>query len=185
MLHRNMLKAVLKTLPAAIVLAIASGSASADPMYPSDAEGFHGYLRAGAGSNTSGDGGSQGCFGLGGNTMKYRLGNECDAYTEFGYTKSVAKSGGVNYLATIWVNAYAPNSDFGDNKLGIVKAYVEAQGLDFLNGGTAWVGKRFYYRPDIHMLDLQYINMNGTGAGLDRIPAGPGKFSYAFFKDND
>ncbi|PHV24606.1 porin, partial [Janthinobacterium sp. BJB426] len=148
-------------------------------------EGFHGYLRAGAGSNTSGGGGSQGCFGLGGNTMKYRLGNECDAYTEFGYTKSVAKSGGVNYLATIWVNAYAPNSDFGDNKLGIVKAYVEAQGLDFLNGGTAWIGKRFYYRPDIHMLDLQYINMNGTGAGLDRIPAGPGKFSYAFFKDND
>ena len=185
MLHRNMLKAVLKTLPAAIVLAIASGSAAADPMYPSDSEGFHGYLRAGAGSNTSGDGGSQGCFGLGGNTMKYRLGNECDAYTEFGYTKSVAKSGGVNYLATIWVNAYAPNSDFGDNKLGIVKAYVEAQGLDFLNGGTAWVGKRFYYRPDIHMLDLQYINMNGTGAGLDRIPVGPGKFSYAFFKDND
>ena len=185
MLHRNMLKAVLKTLPAAIVLAIASGAAAADPMYPSDSEGFHGYLRAGAGSNTSGDGGSQGCFGLGGNTMKYRLGNECDAYTEFGYTKSIAKSGGVNYLATIWVNAYAPNSDFGDNKLGIVKAYVEAQGLDFLNGGTAWVGKRFYYRPDIHMLDLQYINMNGTGAGLDRIPVGPGKFSYAFFKDND
>ena len=185
MLHRNMLKAALKALPAAIVLAIASGSAMADPMYPSDSEGFHGYLRAGAGSNTSSDGGSQGCFGLGGNTMKYRLGNECDAYAEFGYTKAIAKSGDVTYMATVWVNAYAPNSDFGDNKVGIVKAYVEAQGLDFLNGGTAWVGKRFYYRPDIHMLDLQYINMNGTGAGLDRIPAGPGKFSYAFFKDND
>ena len=178
-------RTALKVIPAALLLVLASAAAVADPMYPSDAEGFHGYLRAGAGSNTSGDGGSQGCFGLGGNTMKYRLGNECDAYTEFGYTKSIAKSGGVNYLATIWVNAYAPNSDFGDNKLGIVKAYVEAQGLDFLGGGTAWVGKRFYYRPDIHMLDLQYINMNGTGAGLDRIPVGPGKFSYAFFKDND
>ncbi|WP_312437945.1 carbohydrate porin [Janthinobacterium sp.] len=185
MLHRNMLKAALKALPAAIVLAIASGSALADPMYPSDSEGFHGYLRAGAGSNTSSDGGSQGCFGLGGNTQKYRLGNECDAYTEFGYTKALAKSGNVTYMGTVWVNAYAPNSDFGDNKLGIVKAYVEAQGLDFLNGGTAWVGKRFYYRPDIHMLDMQYINMNGTGAGLDRIPVGPGKFSYAFFKDHD
>lgn len=54
-----------------------------------------------------------------------------------------------------------------------------------LNGGTAWVGKRYYSRPDIHMIDMQYINMNGTGAGLDKIPAGPGKFSYAFFKDND
>ncbi|WP_426077895.1 maltoporin [Janthinobacterium sp. PSPC3-1] len=181
-------RTAMKSLPAALtlaLLAIASGSAMADPMYPSDSEGFHGYLRAGAGSNTSSDGGSQGCFGLGGNTMKYRLGNECDAYTEFGYTKAIAKSGDVTYMATVWVNAYAPNSDFGDNKVGIVKAYVEAQGLDFLNGGTAWVGKRFYYRPDIHMLDLQYINMNGTGAGLDRIPVGPGKFSYAFFKDND
>ncbi|MGK5021936.1 carbohydrate porin, partial [Janthinobacterium sp. LB2P10] len=55
----------LQTL-AALLLAITSASVIADPMYPSDAEGFHGYLRAGAGSNTSGDGGSQGCFGLGG-----------------------------------------------------------------------------------------------------------------------
>ncbi|MDB5920511.1 MAG: lamB porin family protein [Massilia sp.] len=54
-----------------------------------------------------------------------------------------------------------------------------------LNGGTAWVGKRYYSRPDIHMIDMQYINTNGTGAGLGKIPAGPGKFSYAFFKDND
>ncbi|MGK5038121.1 maltoporin [Janthinobacterium sp. LB3P118] len=177
-------RTALKTLPA-LILAIASASAAAGPMYPGDAEGFHGYLRAGAGSTTADGGGPQSCYGLGGNTMKYRLGNECDAYTEFGYTKAIAKSGDVNYLATIWVNAYAPSSDFGDRKLGIVKAYVEAQGLDFLNGGTAWVGKRFYYRPDIHMLDLQYINMNGTGAGLDRIPVGTGKLSYAFFKDND
>lgn len=175
----------LKVLPAALALALACGTAFAGPMYATDAEGFHGYLRAGAGSSTTGDGGPQSCFGLGGNTVKYRLGNECDAYTEFGYTKEIANNDGVSYMGTFWVNAYAPNSDFGDNKVGIVKAYVEAKGLDFLNGGTAWVGKRFYYRPDIHMLDLQFINMNGTGAGLDRIPAGPGKFSYAFFKDND
>ncbi|WP_082771774.1 maltoporin, partial [Janthinobacterium agaricidamnosum] len=154
-------------------------------MFPTDQEGFHGYLRAGAGSTTGGDGGPQSCFGLGGNTMKYRLGNECDAYTEFGYTKEIAKSDGVSYVGTFWVNAFAPNSDFGSNKIGIVKAYVEAKGIDILKGGTAWAGKRFYYRPDVHMLDMQYINLNGTGAGLDRLPLGPGKFSYAFFKDND
>ncbi|PHV14597.1 porin, partial [Janthinobacterium sp. BJB1] len=68
MLHRNMLKAVLKALPAAIVVAIASGSAAAGPMYPGDAEGFHGYLRAGAGSTTADGGGPQSCYGLGGNT---------------------------------------------------------------------------------------------------------------------
>ncbi|MEC5162659.1 MULTISPECIES: maltoporin [unclassified Janthinobacterium] len=172
-------RTMLKALPAAITLALACGAAVADE------EGFHGYFRVGAGSTTAGDGGPQGCFGLGGNTMKYRLGNECDAYFEGGYTKEIAKSGGVSYVATVWANVYSPNSDFGDKKLGLNKAFIEAKGLDFLNGGTAWMGKRFYYRPDIHMLDLQYINMNGTGAGLDRIGAGPGKFSYAFFKDRD
>ncbi|MES2264155.1 MAG: carbohydrate porin [Pseudomonadota bacterium] len=174
-----MQRTILKALPAAIALALACGAASAG-----DEEGFHGYFRVGAGS-TSGAGGPQGCYGLGGNTMKYRLGNECDAYFEGGYTKEIAKSDGVSYVATVWANIYSPKSDFGDAKLNLLKAYVEAKGLDFLHGGTAWIGKRFYYRPDIHMLDLQYINMNGTGAGLDQIGAGPGKFSYAFFKDND
>lgn len=174
---------ILKTSATALTLALACGAASAGP--GNDDEGFHGYFRVGAGTSTKGGHGPQSCYGLGGNTMKYRLGNECDAYFEGGYTKEIAKSDGVSYVATIWADAYSPKSDFGDAKLSLAKAYVEAKGLDFLNGGTAWVGKRYYFRPDIHMLDLQYINMNGTGAGLDQVKAGPGKFAYAFFKDND
>lgn len=171
-------RSILKALPAAITLALACGSA-----FAGDEEGFHGYLRAGAGSSSTH--GPQSCFGLGGNTMKYRLGNECDSYFEGGYTKEIAKVDGVSYLATIWADAYSPKSDFGGSKLELAKAYVEARGLDFLNGGTAWIGKRYYFRPDIHMLDLQYINFNGTGGGIDQVKAGPGKFGYAFFKDND
>ncbi|HCE08438.1 MAG TPA: porin [Oxalobacteraceae bacterium] len=170
---------LLKTLPAAVVLALACGLAHAG-----DEEGFHGYFRAGAGSSSTH--GPQSCFGLGGNTMKYRLGNECDAYGEFGYTKELVKTDdGASFVGTIWADAFSPQSDFGGSKLELAKAYIEAKNLDFLNGGTAWVGKRYYFRPDIHMLDLQYTNLNGTGAGLDQIKAGPGKFSYAFFKDND
>jgi maltoporin len=173
---------MLKLLPLAIAAALAGGAARADAGH--DEEGFHGYLRAGAG--TSSGHGPQACYGLGGNTMKYRLGNECDAYFEGGYTKEVAKSAdGVSFVATLWGTEYNANSDFGDAKLGLAKAYVEAKGLDFLGGGVAWIGKRYYYRPDIHMLDLQYINLNGTGGGIDGIKAGPGKFSYAVFKDND
>lgn len=173
---------ILKALPMVLALA-AAGAAHAGDGH--DEDGFHGYLRVGAGTTSAGSHGPQSCYGLGGNTMKYRFGNECDSYFEGGYTKEIAKSDGVSYVSTIWVNAYSPKSDFGDAKLNILKAYVEAKNLEFLNGGTAWIGKRFYNRPDIHMLDLQYINFNGTGGGLDRISAGPGKFSYAFFKDND
>lgn len=178
-----MKRIVLKTLPAALGLVMACGAVHADPY--NDVEGFHGYLRAGAG--TSSTHGPQSCFGLGDPTSKYRLGNECDSYTEFGYTHELAKSAnGVSWVGTLWANAYSPDSSFGGSSLQMAKAYVEARGLPFLNGGTAWIGKRYYYRPDIHMLDMQYINLNGTGGGFDKIGGfGPGKFSYAIFKDND
>lgn len=172
----------LKTMSTAVLLALACGTAAADAGH--DEEGFHGYLRAGVGN--SNHGGTQSCFGLGQPTMSYRLGNECDSYTEFGYTKELAKAAnGVSFVGTIWANAYKNSSDFGDAKLGLNKAYIEARNLPFLNGGTAWIGKRFYMRPDIHILDMQYINLNGTGAGIDRYPLGAGKASYAMFKDND
>jgi maltoporin len=172
---------ISKALPVALCLAFSNG-AHADPY--NDTEGFHGYLRAGVGSSNAG--GPQSCYGLGGNTMSYRLGNECDSYTEFGYTHELAKSSnGASFVGTVWVDAYKNGSDFGDAKLGLAKAYIEAKNLPFMNGATVWAGKRYYYRPDIHMLDLQYINLNGTGGGIDKYPAGPGTISYAVFKDND
>ena len=174
-------KFALKPLGASLALALACGSAAAAER---DIEGFHGYLRAGVGN--SNHGGNQSCYGLGGISMTYRLGNECDSFTELGYTKEIAKAdNGVSFVATVWATAYKNSSDFGDADLELTKGYVEARGLPFLNGGTAWAGKRHYLRPDIHILDLQYINLNGTGAGIDRFPLGPGKISYAFFKDND
>ena len=172
---------LIRKLSVAAALTLAFGSVHADAGI--DTPGLHGYARVGAG--TSSAHGPQSCFGLGGNTMKYRLGNECDAYLEGGYTGNFATVDGVTYTGTVWIDAYKPNSDFGDAKVQVAKAYVEAKGVEFLRGGTAWIGKRYYMRPDIHMLDLQYINLNGTGAGLNRIALGPGHFSYAFFKDND
>ena len=184
----HLISRALQALPLALILGIASGLAHADG--GDDTVGFHGYLRDGAGSSSVG--GPQSCFGLGGNTMKYRLGNECDAYFEGGFSWDFPKpkdapDDGVVFTGTLWANEYSPDSQFGQNggTLGLAKAYIEAKGLDFLNGGVAWIGERYYYRPDIHMMDLQYINMNGTGGGVNNIKAGPGTFSYAIFKDND
>ena len=146
--------------------------------------GFHGYMRAGAGGSSAS--GPQACYALQGGGTRFRLGNECDSYFEGGYTATFAKADdGVQFDGTLWLNDWSPTSSFGNGSLGLAKAYVEAKNISFLQGGTAWVGERYYYRPDIHMLDLQYINMNGTGGGIDRIKVGSGNFSYAFFKDND
>lgn len=171
---------MLKTLPLAAALALSCGVACG-----SDAEGeYHGYFRAGVGSSSTG--GPQSCYGLGGNTQRYRLGNECDTYAEFEYQKEMAKSaGGGSFVGHVMADAYKASSDVTGATLELAKLYVEGKNLDFLTSGTVWIGKRYYFRPDIHMLDLQYINLNGTGGGIDQIKAGPGSFSYAIFKDND
>ena len=175
----------LKVLPISLFLLMNAGAALADG--GDDTVGFHGYLRDGAGSSSAH--GPQSCYGLGGISMKYRLGNECDAYFEGGTTWDFSKpdADGVVFTGTLWANEYSPDSQFGQNggSLGLAKAYIEAKNLPGLNGGVLWIGERYYYRPDIHMLDLQYINMNGTGGGINNINAGPGTFSYAVFKDSD
>src|SRR5450830_1230560 len=123
------MQGILKKLPAAITMALVVGSASAGTGPGNDSEGFHGYARVGVG--TSSARGPQSCFGLGGNTMKYRLGNECDAYFEGGYTSTLAKAvDGVTFTGTLWANAWSPNSDFGNASLKIAKAYVEAKNVD-------------------------------------------------------
>jgi maltoporin len=152
----------------------------------SDDEGeYVGYLRVGGG--VSQGGGPQKCYYLGnGDGHGYRLGNECDSYTEFGYARTFAKADdGVRFVGHIMVADYSGDSAYSGN-LQISQIYADIKGLYWLNGGTAWVGERYYERPDIHWMDLQYINLNGTGGGFDNIDtAWGGKFSYAVFKDDD
>jgi maltoporin len=160
-------------------LTLASAQASED-----DGE-FMGYLRVGGGVNSAG--GPQNCYYLGnGDGHGYRLGNECDSYAELGYAKTLAKAtDDTRFVGHFMVNDYSSNSAYSGN-VQIAQIYVEVEGLTWLNGGTAWAGERYYERPDIHWMDLQYINLNGTGGGFDNIDTPLGvKFSYAIFKDND
>jgi maltoporin len=170
----------LRTLPLALAMCAVL------PAYANDDEGqYIGYFRSGAGSaNTKGP---QNCYFLGnGNGHGYRLGNECDSYGEFGYAHTIATSdNGAKFVGKVMVADFSPNSSWSGN-VQIVQAFVQAQGMSWLNGGLAWVGERFYERPDIHTMDLQYINLNGQGGGFDNIDTGGfGKFSYAIFKDHD
>lgn len=143
---------------------------------------YSGYFRAGAGSNSKD--GSQACFGLEG-VAKYRFGNECDTYGEFAYTKEMLKAAnGASFVGTIMPNFYEPNSGGGGKNWGLAQMFVEARNVDFLKGGTAWIGKRFYNRPDIHVLDLKMVHMDGTGGGIDGIKVGPGTFGYALMRDD-
>jgi maltoporin len=172
-----------KTLPAMIALACC---ATAGVAQASDAEGeFHGYGRAGVGSNS--EGGSQACFGLEG-VPKYRFGNECDIYGEFAYTREMFKAAnGASFVGTVMASVYNDQSDVsndGSDDLQLAQMMVEAKNVPGLQGGTAWIGKRFYDRPDIHVLDFKYLQGDGVGGGIANVAFGPGKFSYALFRND-
>jgi maltoporin len=164
----------------AALLATACGSTHAI-----EPEGLHGYVRLGHGAHRDAhawrDG--QACFGLEG-VAKYRLGNECDFNAELGYTGELARpAGGAILAATAMARAFHATPAIGGSSLSLSQVHIQAKNLAALKGATAWIGKRYYNRPDVHVQDFKYVVMDGKGAGIDGVALGPGKFSYAVFRD--
>ena len=125
-----------------------------------------GYLRAGFGA--SNQQGRMTCFQLrdipGGMFSKYRLGNECEVWSETQFTM-VTYAGDDGAVATLHVmpTIYIPTTFIGYSPNGAVNApdqnltstgavlyvpnlYADLQGIRWLFGGRAWVGTRYYKR---------------------------------------
>lgn len=146
--------------------------------FPASAVDWGGYFRAGPGASKKDS--ARACYGLAGPGLKYRLGNECDIYGEFILSQGM-KADGVDYKAALMTNLYNPQTDTGDAKVGINQMYAEGKGFDIAPSTTFWIGKRFYGRADVHIVDTFYTNLSGVGAGAD-IPLGSGKLGIAYFK---
>ncbi len=165
--------------PTRLSLAAVAAAAIAALSSPAQAVDWGGYFRAGPGATKKDV--SRACYGLNGPGLKYRLGNECDFYGEFMLSQGFQKDG-VDYKAHLMTNLWNGATDTGDSKLGINQMYVEGKGYDFAPDSTFWIGKRFYGRADVHIVDTFYVNMSGVGAGVDGIAAGPGKLNLSWFR---
>ena len=137
-----------------------------------------GYFRTGPGGSKKDA--SRACYGLPGEGMKYRLGNECDFYGEFLLSQGFEKEG-VNYKAHLMTNLWEGNTNGDTSKVGINQMYVEGKGFDIAPGANFWIGKRFYGRADVHIVDTFFTNMSGTGAGVNEVDVGAGKLAFAYF----
>ncbi|HSI56258.1 MAG TPA: carbohydrate porin [Ideonella sp.] len=142
---------------------------------------FGGYFRAGPGSK-----GANKCYGAPLEGGTYRLGNECNTYGEFQLSQG-GKAGGVDYKATLMTNFFKPGSDIGDGKteVKVNQIYAEGKGFDIAPNQTFWVGRRFYGRADVHMVDTFYVNMTGSGAGVDGIDLGGALLNLAVFRTSE
>ncbi|MEH6628050.1 MAG: maltoporin [Motiliproteus sp.] len=150
---------------------------------------FHGYARSGIGATS--DGGDQACFKADGAGAKYRLGNECETYTEIKFGQELYNSGGASfYLDTNYAGSVSQNEDWetanGGDGLAIREFNIKAKGvLASMPEATVWAGKRFYQRHDIHINDFYYWDVSGPGAGIENIDVGMGKLSLAWLRSSE
>jgi maltoporin len=149
---------------------------------------FNGYIRAGSGAASPG--GRQVCFQLPGAGTKYRLGNECDTYGELGLSQALHQwEGGERLRAYATASLFANRPGIerlgdGKNDYDRPQGYLAAENLPVLNGGSFWLGRRFYKRENIHITDFFYWNPSGIGSGIEDFRLGDLKLSYALFRQD-
>jgi len=158
-----------------------------------------GYFRGGFGGiiqQTAGDtkvGGRMTCFSLSnpaGLVAKYRLGNECEVWSETHFTfVTYAGDDGVvsrlHFMPTIFIPTtnigYSPNGTVNSPAIFTTSSgatvsfpnlYVDISGIPWLGGGTAWAGTRYYKRESVYINDFFYWNPSGVGAGVEDIHVG-------------
>jgi maltoporin len=160
-----------------------------------------GYFRGGFGA--SNHKGRMTCFKLalpGSMFSKYRLGNECEVWSETHFTMVtyVADDGAVASLH-VMPTVFIPTTYIGYSPNGAVNApdqnllstgavlyfptlYADIKNISWLFGGTAWAGTRYYKREFIYISDFFYWNPSGVGAGVEDINLGKDlRLSYAAF----
>lgn len=175
-------------------IACADDSISSNGFPGLDGFEFHGYLRAGTGTPIGGNGSSssQPCFGLAGAGSKYRLGNECEDYSELEVKQKLFTfANGLTVSAEAMVSLYNPNNvlpHFNSSTNGatrIPQAYVQATNIPGLNpDARIWAGRIFYHRNDIHSIDYFYWNPSGLGTGIENVEINGLKYSYALFRQD-
>src|SRR5687767_3162168 len=128
-------------------LALAASLAAASSAHAVD---FDGYFRAGPGLTSKNA--ARACYNLGISAGHYRLGNECDFYGEFGLAQT-GNADGVAWKGKLMFNQYNGGTDVGGSNSSFLQMYVEGKGFDFAPGTNFWIGKRFYGRKDVHIVD--------------------------------
>ncbi len=139
---------------------------------------LEGYARVGNGDV---DEARRTCYNLGISGGHYRLGNECDNYAEIGVAHTI-QAQGFSVRGLVMANVQSPGRDGSGSTGGIEQLYVEGRGAAFAPEVGFWLGKRFYGRADVHILDTKFVRLDGAGFGADGIGLGTAKLGVAFFR---
>ena len=186
----------INTLAAAVLAAVmASPAAFADDngWQPNNVE-FHGYFRSGVGQSRDGANVAWNKSQVG------RLGNESETYGEIELMATPWRLGDLSFtidtmlaldcnghdsweVVSSKAGASDSNNSQGGTDVGLMQFNLQVKGLvPGDKDANLWVGKRYYKRYDHHIIDQKYINISGSGAGLEDWKIGPGRLSLAWVR---
>jgi len=132
-----------------------------------------GYTRFGAYSSPAGT--PRGAYTLGGDTQKFRLGNEGDNGIELGMGKTADIGDGKRlsfmYMPTVWGGNY-----------GTAQAYVAMSGFGFAPEAKFWVGQNRLRLQEVHIVDSFMMDYgDNTGIGMTGLDLGGAKLGVGIF----
>lgn len=149
---------------------------------------FHGYFRGGLGMSESAT--SQAKFQAPGTRASYRLGNEPDTNLELqlNYNYEVNDSDNSYIQGIFMLDGYKPHGESNDFTVDhLAQGYLSFN--QFFNSDTKlWLGRRYYDRKDIHIMDHTWLNPgqgSHVGVGIEDVTAGTGKLNIALFRYED
>lgn len=156
---------------AAMALAIAAGL----PAQATEIAGLDisGYTRFGAYSSPAGT--PRGGYTLGGDTQKFRLGNEGDNGIELGIGKTADLGDGRKfsfmYMPAVWGGNY-----------GTAQGYVAMSGFEFAPEARFWIGQNRLRLQEVHIVDSFVMDYgDNTGVGMTGLDLGYAKLGVGLF----
>ncbi|MDZ4202783.1 MAG: carbohydrate porin [Gallionella sp.] len=132
-----------------------------------------GYTRFGAYSSPAGT--PRGAYTLGGDTQKFRLGNEGDNGIELGIANTAELGDGkklaLMYMPSVWGGNY-----------GTAQGYVAISGFEFAPEAQFWVGQNRLRLKEIHVVDSFMMDYgDNTGVGMTGLDLGVAKLGVGIF----
>ncbi|MDR3669220.1 MAG: carbohydrate porin [Holophaga sp.] len=158
---------------------------------------FHGYIRGGTGVSSAG--GEMAAFQLPGAVTKYRFGNEAEDYGELEADAVVWDKEGARFklytMAQFWhpysagQNAQYVGTTSSTRDVDMSQYWVEGKGIlgdsAPFKDADLWIGKRYYNRHHVEIMDFYTWTNQGMGAGIENIDLGFGKLHYAYIQTDN
>ncbi len=151
---------------------------------------FHGYYRGGLGMSEHAA--TQVKFQAPGARAKYRLGNEPETNMElklvYNYDIPEQTQTDAHIQAVIMLDGFKNHGDSADFTVSnLAQGYLTFSQF-FNNDINVWLGRRYYDRKSIHILNHYWLNTGQnahTGLGVENINAGYGSIDLAIFRHED